>query len=270
MVHSQQKNTFQVDSELFQQAQQGNAQAIEQLLTFVQPQLYRYSMQMCRHPEDAEDNLQDVLLAVARSISTYRGDASFSTWLYTIARNACAKRRKRERTAAALHEDMTTAIENVTENTPGPEEQIALAEQINNLHDAMQRLAPEYREIMILRDVQDLSAKDVAAITGLSIPAVKSRLHRARALVRQWLAEKPYEQQPNCPDIRTLFSQHLEGDLADDFCANMQKHVDSCPHCAAECEGLRDILHTCKEYSCDLPPSSQRRIRNSIRTTLNS
>ena len=88
-------NTEQATEALLSRAAAGDDAALEALLEAVQPQLYRFSMKMCRHSADAEDVLQDSLLAAARSIRTFRGDATLSTWLFTIARRSCIKERRK-------------------------------------------------------------------------------------------------------------------------------------------------------------------------------
>ena len=88
-------NTEQATEALLSRAAAGDDAALEALLEAVQPQLYRFSMKMCRHSADAEDVLQDSLLAAARSIRTFRGDATLSTWLFTIARRFCIKERRK-------------------------------------------------------------------------------------------------------------------------------------------------------------------------------
>src|SRR5574342_169891 len=94
------------DSELLEAARRGDADSLEALLARHQAQVYRFGMKMCRDPEDARDVLQDTLLAVARTVKDFRGAASVSTWLYTIARSFCIKRRRRSKFAPAQEESL--------------------------------------------------------------------------------------------------------------------------------------------------------------------
>ena len=90
---------------LVERARSGEVAAIEQLLISLQPKLFRFSMQMCRHQEDAEDVMQETLLAMASSLPSFRGDSSIHTWMYTIARRTCYKQhRSDERKSASMHE----------------------------------------------------------------------------------------------------------------------------------------------------------------------
>src|SRR5581483_2651932 len=85
------------DERLLADARAGDKQALETLLERHQAQVYRFGMKMCRNPEDAKDVLQETLLAMARSVRDFRGASSISTWLYTIARSFCIKKRKRSK-----------------------------------------------------------------------------------------------------------------------------------------------------------------------------
>ena len=120
----------------------------------------------------------------------------------------------------------------------------------------------------MLRDIEGLPAKDVAEIVGISVPAVKSRLHRARAELREHLASTPYRPQPGCPNIRKVFSQHLEGDLSADICSTMEAHVANCPTCAAECDGLKAALNACSTAPCEVPEAVQQRVKEALRKAL--
>ena len=129
-------------------------------------------------------------------------------------------------------------------------------------------MAPEYREILVLRDIEGLTAREVAEVTGLSVPAVKSRLHRARHELRGKLSHAPHRPSPGCPDIRTVFSKHLEGDLSADICSTMGAHVATCASCASECDGLKEALHACSTAPCGIPDAVQSRVKEALRRAL--
>ena len=105
------------------------------------------------------------------------------------------------------------------------------------------------REVIILRDIEGLTAPEVAEITGDSVDAIKSRLHRARADVRARLgallgdADEPPS--AGCPDVLTAFSKRMEGDLNPRLCAELQDHVDGCAACRARCDSLKRALAVC-------------------------
>jgi RNA polymerase sigma-70 factor (ECF subfamily) len=142
------------------------------------------------------------------------------------------------------------------------------AEIWQQVHAAIQHIEPAYREILVLRDIEGLSAKEVAEIVSISVPAVKSRLHRARAQLREHLAATPYRPQPGCPDIRKVFSEHLEGDLSPDICSTMESHVANCPTCAAECDGLKAALNACSTSPCEIPEAVRHRVQIALRKAL--
>lgn len=261
-----------VNAQLLEEARNGDEAALEALLRAVQPQLYGFSMKMCRHSADAEDVLQESMLTLARSFRDFRGASSFSTWLYTIARSFCIKKRRQSKFAPRHEESLEhlATDDQVQIRSPGatPDEHAESAEVWRRVQDGLQRIEPAYREILVLRDIEGLRAKEVADVVGISVPAVKSRLHRARSQLREHLAATPYRPQPGCPDIRKVFSQHLEGDLSADICSTMEEHVAGCPVCATECDGLKEALNACSSAPCDLPEAVQGRIDKALREIL--
>ena len=144
---------------------------------------------MCRHEEDAEDVLQESMLAFVRSLRNFKGTSRLSTYLYSIARNACIKKRRTSKFAPkevlSLNEEgpLTASLLASPKNNPSQDtEEKETWELVKNAIAAME---PAYKEVLILRDIEGLSAAEVATITELSIPAVKSRLHRARSASRR-------------------------------------------------------------------------------------
>jgi RNA polymerase sigma-70 factor (ECF subfamily) len=257
---------------LLERARGGDAAALEALLLAVQPQLYRFSMKMCRHTADAEDVLQDSMMSLARSFRDFRGTSSLSTWIFTIARSFCIKKRRKSKFAPEREESLDQLDPDeqgrIRSERPGPHEQVESAQVWEQVQAAIQSIEPAYREILVLRDIEGLRAKEVAEIVGISVPAVKSRLHRARSDLRARLATTPYQPQPDCPNIRKAFSQHLEGELSPDICSTMEAHVASCPVCAAECDGLKAALNACSAAPCDVPAAVQERVQEALRARL--
>lgn len=259
-------------SHLFEQARGGNPAALEALLREVQPQLYRYSLKMCRKPEDAEDVLQDTLLTLARSLRDFRGASSLSTWLFTITRSFCIKKRRKSKFAPDQLEPLPSVASGessqIASTLPSPHQHAESAELWQQIKAGIQRIDPTYREVLVLRDIEGLRAKEVADIVGISVSAVKSRLHRARAQLREHLATTPYHPKPGCPDIRKVFSKHLEGELSPDVCATMESHLANCPACATECDGLKQVLGACSTAPCQVPQAVQQRVQAALRSVL--
>jgi len=261
---------------LMQAARGGDGEALDALLKQYQPQIYRFGMKMCRDPEDAQDILQETLFAAARTLHGFRGASSVSTWLYTIARSFCIKKRRRSVFAPEVVSLETEAHQGIPDDAPDPERNLATREVASALESAIAELEPEYREVLLLRDVEGLPAADVAEVTGLSVAAVKSRLHRARLAVRNRLAPlltpaaaKPAAGLGVCPDVVDLLSRHLEGEIGSDACAEMEHHVVACPRCLAACDSLRQTLRLCSSTpSLDVPERLKQSIRQGIRSLL--
>ena len=256
-------------------ARRGDAAALSALVTAEQSRVFRFALKMCRLREDAEDVLQDTLLAAVRTFGQYRGDASVSTWLYTIARSFCIKHRRRSKfaPAALLPLDSDAAIEAPAAER-APDDALAERELASALNKAVAGLAPAYREVLVLRDVEGLPATEVAKVMGLSVQAVKSRLHRARSSVRKALApllgtDQRSQRARGCPDIATLFSRHLEGDISPAVCARMERHLAGCPRCEGICASLRETLRLCGATPAPrVPATVERAVRREIRSLL--
>ena len=267
------------DEALLAAARQGDATALEALLVRYQPRLYRFGLRMCGNVEDAGDVAQESLFSMARSLRNFRGESSVSSWLYTIARSFCSKKRRRSRFAPAREESLdapgTEAGQRLTDPAPSPEEAATNREIETAIAHAIHALDPPQREVLVLRDVEGLPAAEVAKILEISVDAVKSRLHRARVAVREALApilSSPAIDAPrasSCPDVMTLFSQHLEGDLDPRVCATMEAHLAQCRHCRGTCESLKRTLALCRELpSPDVPASLTASIKEGIQTLL--
>lgn len=264
----------ETDAELLGAARGGDPEALSRLLERHQARIYRYGMKMCRHPEDAQDVLQETLLALARGVGGFRGDGALSTWLYTVARNFCIKKRRQSQFAPQL-----TSLEALTGDGSlppdpawGPDDQLA-AKQVEA---AIDTLEPPLREVLILRDVEGLTAPEVAEVLSISAQAVKSRLHRARAAVRAQVAPlpdvAPAQAEAPCPDITTLFSQHLEDEISADVCAEMERHLARCPRCRSTCDSLARTLKLCRSSAplAEVPASVQRAVKTALQDYLRS
>jgi RNA polymerase sigma-70 factor (ECF subfamily) len=267
------------DDELLAAARQGDAAALEALLVRYQPHLYRFGLRMCGNVEDAGDVTQESLISMARSLSDFRGDSSVSSWLFTIARRFCIKKRRRSKFAPARVESLdgpdTHSAQRVADPALNPEQTAANRELATALTRAIDALDPAQREVLVLRDVEGLSAPEVAKILGTSVDAIKSRLHRARVAVRQELLpvlDRAAIEPPRgamCPDVLTLFSQHLEGEIDPGVCAAMEAHLAQCGHCRGTCESLKRTLAVCRQLPTpDVPESLASSIKTAIHTFL--
>jgi RNA polymerase sigma-70 factor (ECF subfamily) len=269
------------DDELLTAARRGDAGALETLLVRYQPHLFRFGLRMCGNVEDAGDVAQESLISMARSLRDFRGDSSVSSWLYTIARRFCIKKRRRSKFAPPREDSLdapeTDAARRLADPAPNPEQTTTNRELATALTRAIDALDPPQREVLVLRDVEGLPAPEVAKILGISIEAVKSRLHRARGAVRRELAPalgRPAIESPRgaiCPDVLTLFSQHLDGDIDPGICATMEAHLAQCSHCRSTCESLKRTLAVCRQLPTpDVPAPVAASVRAAIRAFLNA
>ena len=266
------------DDELLAAARQGDAAALEQLLVRYQPHLYRFGLRMCGNEEDAGDVAQESLISMARSLRDFRGDSTVSSWLYTIARRFCIKKRRRSKFAPAREEPLDAPgidAQRLADPAPSPEQTATNRELQRALVRAIDGLDPAQREVLVLRDVEGLSAAEVAKVLDITVAAVKSRLHRARVAVRESLAPvlgRPSDEPARdsvCPDVLTLFSQHLEGDIDPAVCATMEAHLARCGRCRGTCESLKRILAICHQLPTpDVPASVEASIKASIQAFL--
>ena len=260
------------EAQLLEAAREGDAGALESLLRRHQDRIYRFGMKMCGHPEDAEDVLQETLLAAARSLREFRGGSSLSTWLYTIARSFCIKKRRKSKFAPAQEESLE-----LEPADPGvPLDEAAAGLEIRTaLEQAIAALDSGQREVLVLRDVEGLKATEVAEVLGIGVAAVKSRLHRARLRVREQLVPVletavPSTRAPGtCPDVLELYSKHLEGEIDADLCAEMERHIERCPRCRGTCDSLKETLALCQELpAVPVPADVQDSVRQALRAFL--
>lgn len=158
--------------------------------------VYHLARRMLGSDADAEDVTQDVLLQVVRKLDTFRGEASLGTWLHRITVNAALahRRKKAYRDEHLVRDPLENFLENGAHGAPihqwsdQPDEQVLEEETQELIEQAITRLPESYRDIFVLADVEQLPNPEIASILGLSVSAVKSRLHRARLLMRDALA----------------------------------------------------------------------------------
>lgn len=145
---------------------------------------------MVRNPEDAEDVLQDTFLRAYRGIKSFRGHSTFSTWIYRITANSALMRlRKKQLPMVSIEDaDERETPVNIADWSPGPVEQLLNQELQRVMDEAIEALPAEFRQVFVLRDIEEISNAEVAEILDLSVATVKSRLHRARLKVRNRLA----------------------------------------------------------------------------------
>lgn len=179
-------------------AGENDAAAFDRLYREHVDRIYRFAQRLCGQVDDAKDLVQDTFLNAYRGLNRFRGDAQISTWLYTIASRACIRmRRKRKEEPErelSLEEFIPTSEGEFKLQIPTdgltPEEALENKELRRALQQAIEKLPKRYRLVLVLRDMEGLTAKEVGSIMGLNERAVKSRLHRARLFVRRELSAR--------------------------------------------------------------------------------
>lgn len=173
-------------------AKKGDTAAFEELVSRYERKIFRLTMNITGNREDAEDAMQDAFLKSYSHLDSFQGDSRFYTWLVRIAANEALMRlRKRRPNQVSLDEPVEGEEDlmprEVQDWGPGPEQRFAQTEMRGILSSVIEELEPEYRVVFVLRDIEELSTEETAEAIGISIPAVKSRLLRARLKLREKL-----------------------------------------------------------------------------------
>ncbi len=185
------------DKVLIERYRQGDYQAFEALVNRYEGKVYRLSMRMLRNPEDAEDALQETFLQVYRGLKGFEGRSTFSTWLFRLATNVCLMKIRHRGTEPAnllpLEEYLPRHDEGEHPQVQAwperPEDAILSKESREKMMEALEKLPADYRVVFVLRDIEGLSNAEAGETLGISVAAVKSRLHRARLTLRGMLAD---------------------------------------------------------------------------------
>ena len=183
--------------QLVERARAGDLEAFEELLGRHQQRVMRVVLSILKEPMDAEEVAQDVFLTVFEKIDHFRGDSSFSTWLHRVAVNAALMRSRKSKADRSVPLDdvmpsfderghLAVDIADWSQQAGDP---VLAREAGEVIEAAVEKLDEMYRTVFALRDVQGFSTEETAEILELSVPAVKSRLHRARLFLRRELAE---------------------------------------------------------------------------------
>ncbi len=181
---------------LVAKAKAGDAQAFTELVHHYERKIYRLAKHITQNDEDAEDVLQETFLKAYEHLGNFQGNSKFYTWIVRIAVNESLmklRKRKGDRTVP-LDEPVDTGEEMVTREVAvwedNPEQRYSREEMQQILDDAVQSLKPDFRTVFILRDIEELSTEETAEALGISVPAVKSRLLRARLALREKLTRQ--------------------------------------------------------------------------------
>ena len=181
------------DKQLVAMLQKGKEGAFEELVNRYKTKAFNLAMRLTRNQEDAEEVLQDVFTTLYTKIAGFKGESAFSSWLYRIVVNsAFMKLRKRKQQTAVYLEDMSVHTRQACLERDAHlverSDSVYISKQLHvSLERAIGKLPKQYRAVFLLRDVDGMSNEETSEILGLTVPAVKSRLHRSRLMLRKRL-----------------------------------------------------------------------------------
>ena len=184
------------ESALVAQAKAGDQNAFAELVNRYERKIYRLAKNITRNDEDAEDVLQDAFLKAYTHLENFKGDSKFYTWIVRIAVNEALMRLRKRKTdrSVPLDEPVELGEETVQREIAvwedNPEQQYSQEEWRRILDEAVESLKPDFRTVFVLRDIEELSTEETAETLGISVPAVKSRLLRARLALRETLTRQ--------------------------------------------------------------------------------
>lgn len=261
-----------------QLVQQGDTKSLEQALALLQNTVFSFSMKVCGQRQDAEDTMQEVLLRSVSTLPKFDSPKALMVWLYKVAKTRCLMSRRKSKfapkEALSLEELMPDRQELASlagnGEPPTPETVLMRREKAKRLRDAVQQLPPEYRLILVLHDMEELSDEEIAEITGLRPGTIRVRLHRARLFIRKELGKEQNRRGPHraakraietpvhprersCKQLFAELSDYLDEELDDSLCTEMEKHMEGCEPCKAFLASLEETIRTCRTAPTESP-----------------
>lgn len=258
--------------------------SVEQALKLLQNTVFSFSMRVCGQREDAEDTMQEVLMKSVPHLPKFDSPKALVVWLYKVAKNRCLMNRRKSKFAPehelSLQELMPDRRELEQLSADGrvtPESFAIRGEQASRLREAVQKLPPQYRIVLVLSDMEGLTDDEVAEITGVRAGTVRVRLHRARLFVRKeltrtWMPGTANKFSPRrrtvaqnrpgrCKAMFAELSDYLDEQLDDSLCEELERHLDGCEPCQAFVATLQATIEQCRNSAAECPPAKAARLR---------
>jgi RNA polymerase sigma-70 factor (ECF subfamily) len=259
--------------------QRGDDKSLEQALALLQDTVFSFSMRVCGQREDAEDTMQEVLVRSVSALPRFENPKAVLVWLYKVAKTRCLMSRRRSKSAPArdlsldeLMPDRNELQQLSADGRFNPEDFAIRSEEAGRLRQAIQKLPPQYRIVLVLRDMEGLTDDEVAEITGLRPGTVRVRLHRARLFVRKELmdawkpARKTKGQVPSpapadtprparCKAMFAELSNYLDEQLDDSLCEELERHLDGCGPCRVFLATLEATIKQCRTSGAECATS---------------
>ncbi|HEX9119283.1 MAG TPA: sigma-70 family RNA polymerase sigma factor [Terriglobales bacterium] len=261
--------------------QKGNPDSMERALALLQQTAFSFSMKVCGHREDAEDTAQETLLRTVPKLTQFDSPEALAVWLYKVARSRCLMSRRRSKLAPKqtlslddLLPDRSQLEALTTSREVGPEQQLLRDENREELQRAVLKIPPDYRMVLVLHDMEELSTGEVARITGLRPGTVRVRLHRARVFLRNELARKLKPAAPRgkpqpsarCKRLFALLSDYVDQQIDPSLCADVEGHLGDCFPCKAYLASLEETVRRCQRHCTEeLKAKVRAQVRNLIR-----
>jgi RNA polymerase sigma-70 factor (ECF subfamily) len=248
--------------------------ALDEVLALLQSSVFSFSMKVCGQREDAEDTMQEVLVKSVQHLPKFNNPRALVVWLYKVAKNHCLMSRRRSKFAPkqdlsleALMPDRQELASLSAGDAVNPEMFAIRSEAAGQLRKAIQKLPPQYRIVLVLRDMEGLTDDEVAEITGLRPGTVRVRLHRARLFVRKELMKvsarngkrlsrphSPEQSRPaRCKAMFAELSNYLDEELDDSMCEELERHMDGCEPCKAFLASLEATIQQVRRLPGDSP-----------------
>ncbi|HIA19143.1 MAG TPA: sigma-70 family RNA polymerase sigma factor [Planctomycetaceae bacterium] len=173
------------EAELIREAQRGNSQSFGELVRAHQDRLYSSLLHVVDCPEEAYDVVQDAFVQALLKITTFKQESKFYTWLYRIAFNRAKTTQRRQRPAFSVERSDEMSGSDLLDPAETPDDLLIRQERITFVRRALSELSEKHRAVMVLREVENCDYETIATILEISVGTVRSRLHRARAQMRQ-------------------------------------------------------------------------------------
>jgi RNA polymerase sigma-70 factor, ECF subfamily len=266
-----------------------DTRSLEQALELLQGTVFSFSMKVCGQREDAEDTMQEVLVKALPYLPKFESPRALLVWLYKVAKNRCLMSRRKSKFAPKqdlsldeLMPDRHDLARLAREGPVNPESLAIRSQQARRLREVIQELPPQYRIILVLRDMEGLTDEEVGDITGLRPGTVRVRLHRARLFVRQKLArenhnaaapkktalkppavlETSQKRPATCKALFAQLSNYLDEQLDDSLCEKVEQHLTGCEPCKAFLASLEATIEQLRNAPSDsLTKASAAKIR---------
>ena len=186
--------TREQEAQIVQRVLQGDVNAFEKLVLEYEKSVYAITQRMTGNAEDAADMTQETFIKAYNSLSSFRGDSKFSVWLYRIATNVCLdflrSRSRKPTVSLSVEDDDGEEVElDIADESQSPERLLERGLTRDAVRRGLNALSPEYRQILLLREIQGLSYEEISSALGIDLGTVKSRIFRARKKLCTFLIE---------------------------------------------------------------------------------